>query len=124
MTTRNWRAKNTRAGCGTMYFDCYIPSTIAVSSFTEVGSFTWVAPRKITSVEYLVVGGGGGGGGAYDTGSAGGGGAGLVVSGTLSVTPGTTYIITVGDGGEGGTNTDAGAAGLISTFDTITRNIC
>jgi hypothetical protein len=39
MTTRNWRAKNTRAGCGTMYFDCYIPSTVAVSKFTEVGAY-------------------------------------------------------------------------------------
>jgi hypothetical protein len=65
------------------------------------GSDSWTAPAGVTSVDYLVVGGGGGGGGAYDTGSGGGGGGGLVLTGTISVTEGDTYLITIGAGGAG-----------------------
>jgi hypothetical protein len=72
------------------------------TQFTTVGSTTWTAPAGVTSVEYLVVGGGGGSGGGYDTGGGGGGGGGMVRKGTLSVTPGDVYNITVGDGGAGG----------------------
>ena len=61
------------------------------------------APARISSVEYLVVAGGGGSGGGFDTGGGGGGGAGMVLSGSVSVTPGTIYAVTVGDGGIGGT---------------------
>lgn len=78
-------------------------ATLTITSFTTTGSTTWTAPAYTTSVEYLVVGGGGGGGGAFDTGSSGGGGAGLVLTGTVSVTPNFTYNIYVGSGGAGGT---------------------
>jgi hypothetical protein len=79
-----------------------IPEVVVVS-FTTVGSTSWTAPSYVTTVEYLVVGGGGGSGGGYDTGAGGGGGGGMVLTGTLSVVPGTTYTIVVGDGGIAGT---------------------
>jgi hypothetical protein len=41
----------------------YVPSTLTVRSFTNVGIDSWIAPAYVNSVEYLVVGGGGGGGG-------------------------------------------------------------
>ncbi len=98
-----------------------------VVSFSTVGSTTWTAPLTLTSsVEYLVVGGGGGGGGAFDTGAGGGGGAGLVLTGTVSVTPGATYNIVVGAGGIAGIGNRTGSpqetpggTGGSSSFDTI-----
>lgn len=95
----------------------------AIEIFTTVGSTTWTAPAGTTSVEYLVVGGGGGAGNGYDNAGGGGGGAGMVLTGTVSVTPGQTYDITVGDGGAGGADARAnnpGTAGSPSAFDTIT----
>lgn len=58
------------------------------------GTYSWTAPAGVTSVNYLVVAGGGGGGGDC----AGGGGGGML-TGTLSVTPSTSYTVTVGAGG-------------------------
>jgi hypothetical protein len=81
------------------------PIALTTTSFTTTGSTTWTAPAGVTSVQYLVVGGGGGGGGAYDVGGGGGGGGGLVLTGTKSVTPGSTYTIVVGAGGAGGVGT-------------------
>ena len=89
-----------------------------------------VVPRSfsITSVipvstEYLVVAGGGGGGlgnGAYREGG-GGGGAGGFKTGTLNLTPGTSYTITVGAKGSGRTgSTGFGTNGGDSIFSTIT----
>jgi hypothetical protein len=66
------------------------------------------------NVTYLVVGGGGGGG-------EGGGGAGGYLTGTLSITNGTAYAISVGAGGAGGTlGSNPGANGTSSTFASIT----
>jgi len=73
-----------------------------IATYSAVQTTTWVAPAGVTTVEYLVVGGGGGSGGGYDTGGGGGGGGGMVLTGTLSVTPGTSYNVIVGDGGIGG----------------------
>jgi hypothetical protein len=133
MTTRNWRTKSNRSGC-TVYFACknnpvsnYIPNTLTISPFTNIGTYSWTAPQYVTSVDYLIVGGGGGGGAAYDTGSAGGGGGGLVLTGSISVIPGTTYSIIVGAGGNGGNATTDGtyrqeyngSDGSTSSFSTI-----
>ena len=102
------------------------PSTTpspTIESFTSVGTTSWTAPAGVTSVEYLVVAGGGGGGNGYDNAGGGGGGAGMVLTGTLSVTPGNSYTITVGDGGVGGANAranNAGSSGENSVFDSIT----
>lgn len=99
--------------------------TIVVVNFTTVGPTGWEAPARISSVEYLVVAGGGGSGGGFDTGGGGGGGAGMVLTGSVSVTPGTIYDVVVGDGGAGGVSirspvseTD-GFPGDNSVFDSI-----
>jgi hypothetical protein len=66
------------------------------------------------NVTYLVVGGGGGGG-------EGGGGAGGYLTGTLAVTNGTSYAISVGAGGAGGAlGNNPGVNGTSSTFGSIT----
>lgn len=97
-----------------------------VLRFTS-GSGSFTAPEGITSVQYLVVGGGGGGGGIINTsgnenvGGAGGGGAGGVRSGTLTVTPFTTYNTQVGVGGVAGIGESrTGGTGGTSSFSTIT----
>lgn len=102
------------------------PPPSALLVFTNVETTSWTAPEGVFSVEYLVVGGGGGSGGGYDTGAGGGGGGGMVLTGTLSVIPGTVYTITVGDGGTAGISnrlvlpeTDGGD-GENSTFASIT----
>jgi len=79
------------------------------SYLTEAGG--WIAPRGVTSVDYLVLGGGGGGG-AWVGGGGGGGG---MLTGTRSVTT-TANAITVGAGGVGtlwgtGSTTTAARAG-------------
>jgi hypothetical protein len=97
--------------------------TLTRQSFTTVGTTSWTAPAGVRSVDYLVVGGGGGGGNGFDTGGGGGGGGGMVLTSTLSVTPTTSYTVTVGAGGTGGaairTNIN-GIAGDSSIFDSIT----
>ena len=89
------------------------------------GTYTWTAPAGVTSVSYLVVAGGGGGGGGYPTiTTGGGGGAGGMLTGTLSVTPSTSYTVTVGSGGAagagGGASGSNGGAGGNSVFASIT----
>jgi len=77
------------------------------------------------TVEYLVVAGGGGGAGIYNF-AGGGGGAGGFRTGTgFTVSPGTTYTVTVGAGGAGNAasgeeNTARGQNGNDSVFSTIT----
>ena len=99
------------------------PVAETLSTFTVVQTTDWTAPAGATTVEYLVVGGGGGAGNAYDNAGGGGGGAGMVLTGNLAVTPGTTYTVIVGDGGVGGADARAnnpGTAGSNSVFATIT----
>ena len=94
----------------------WTPNNITLSryaSFTTVGTTSWTAPAGVTSVNYLIVGGGGGGGNGYNGGGGGGGGGG-VLTGTLSVTPGNSYTVTVGTGGA--VNTNGGS----SVFATLT----
>jgi hypothetical protein len=103
MTTRNCRIKSVRSGtCGIIGGCKYVPSTLTISQYLDVGTTSWTAPAFVRSVEYLIVGGGGGSGGGFDTGGGGGGGGGMVLTGTFSVTPGITYTVTVGDGGASG----------------------
>jgi len=91
--------------------------------FTDVGSTSWTVPDGVTSVQYLVVGGGGGGGNGFDTGGGGGGAGGMVLTGTLNVSPGQSYSVTVGAGGAGGDNIRSNRNGQLggnSIFHTIT----
>ena len=69
--------------------------TYNLETITSTGTSTWVAPSGVSSIEYLIVGGGGGGGN-------GGGGGGGVLTGTYSVTVGSSYSINVGGGAAGG----------------------
>jgi hypothetical protein len=90
----------------------------SVVSYVDPGTYTWTAPTGVTSVNYLVVGGGGGGGDGVPTRTTGGGGgAGGMLTGTLSVTPGTSYTVTIGAGGASGTSP---ANGGNSVFSSIT----
>ena len=94
-----------------------VPGFRIIQQFTASG--TWTAPTGVTQVEYLVVAGGGGGGMA----GGGGGAGGLLTATGLSVTPGTSYTVTVGAGGTGGTsysNSRTATAGGNSVFSTIT----
>jgi hypothetical protein len=62
-------------------------------AFTTAGTFTWVAPAGVTKVSVVAVGGGG---------QSGGGGGGLGYRNNQSVTPGSSYTVSVGRGGIGG----------------------
>ena len=78
----------------------------------------YIAPK---TVEYLVVAGGGGGGNGN---AGGGGGGGGLLQGTVPVTAGTSYTVTVGSGGAGGAqslsdNTLVGSVGQNSVFGSI-----
>lgn len=66
-------------------------------TFDEPGTFTWIAPEKVTSVSVVAIGGGGGGPTSWSQG--GGGGGGLGWKNNIPVTPGESYTVQVGDGG-------------------------
>jgi hypothetical protein len=89
-------------------------------------TFNLISSNVITipSVEYLVVAGGGGGGNATGTnwGSGGGAGAGGYRTGTLSLTRGLQYSVSVGNGGVGapkGSTSNNSTNGGDSTFSSI-----
>ena len=79
-----------------------VTSNIA-NTFTTPGSYTWVCPSNVTSVQIECWGAGGAGGSANKLSSTalGGGGAGGAYAKMYSypVTPGTTYYLNVGSGG-------------------------
>ena len=72
-------------------------------AYDSSGTFTWVALTGVTSVSVQGGGGGGGGGKGYNgyNGGAGGSG-GMGYANNYSVTPGSSYTVTVGTGGAGG----------------------
>jgi PKD repeat protein len=84
--------------------------------WNATGISTWTAPTAIMpNVWYLVVAGGGGGG-RYG----GGGGAGGFLNGTLTVSSGSTYTVTVGTSGTGATTAAVGGSGRNSSFANTT----
>jgi hypothetical protein len=88
--------------------------------FTASGS--WTAPTGVTRVRVVVVGGGAGGagGGVGCCPSPGGiGGSGGLAVGNFSVTPGTSYTVTVGGAGTGGAINAFGTSGGTSSFDSF-----
>ena len=99
---------------------------MAVSRFPEAtnrqtdftSSGTWTAPSGVYSAQFLVVGAGGGGGGTTqlvtEYSISGGGGGGAVKQINLSVTPGTSYTVTIGAKGTGGSGAAAGGSGGFS----------
>lgn len=88
-----------------------------VQSYTS-GTTTWTAPDGVTKTDYLVVAGGAGGGPSY---GGGGGAGGFRTATNYSVTPLSSYTVTVGTYGNGSNAwTDPGLNGSDSVFATIT----
>lgn len=81
--------------------------------FTKAGSYTWVAPAGITSVNVVCIGGGGAGGVQWSSG--GGGGGGLGWKNNIPVSPGSSYTVVVGAGGSNGVTTTIKATNAQST---------
>lgn len=83
---------------------------------------TWVCPPGVELIRLTVVGGGGSGAKTDNNGTyvGGGGGGGGISENTVSVTPGTSYTITIGNGGASvsGINTP-GNAGASSSFGSL-----
>ena len=95
-------------------------SAVAKGAQTFTSSGTWTAPSGVTAVNYIVAAGGGGGGAGVNATSnadynfcTGGGAGGEVLRGTLSVTPGTSYAVTVGAGGAGATISGTGTSTIV-----------
>ncbi|WP_310560128.1 choice-of-anchor D domain-containing protein [Flavobacterium sp.] len=91
-------------------------------TYNTAGTYTFTVPTGIISIDIEVWGAGGAGGGATANNSAGGGGAGggYVKKVAMSVTPGSTYTVTVGAGGTGGaTNGGTGNASWFGSAATI-----
>ena len=88
-------------------------------TFSNTTACTWTVPAGVTSASTILLVGGGGGSGYY--GNAGGGGAGaLVVTTNYSLTPGSTFDITVGAGGAKTTNgAGGGSNGTASIFGSV-----
>lgn len=103
---------------------------VYVNEQTFTASGSWTVPSGVASAQVILVGAGGGGGGGSQTVAGGGGGGGAVVVKNLTVTPGTTYTVTIGAGGQGGqgslnsatdyVNTLPGANGGATSFGSIT----
>jgi hypothetical protein len=99
--------------------------TQKVQEFTSTGTF--VTPSNVSSIEvFLVAGGGGGGGGGANNssgnnsiGAGGGGGGGVTLKRFLSVTPGTSYTVTIGAAGSGGTGASNATAGGNTSFGAL-----
>lgn len=92
-----------------------------ILQFTPKSPSIWVCPPQVTSVLAEAWGSGGGGGGTQNAGGTGGGGGGGGGYGhsIVSVTPGTSYTVTVGVGGTAGAATPTnGGNGNVSWFST------
>ena len=87
----------------------------ATDVFTQSG--TWKCPAGVKSIHVILFGGGGAGSSSGDGSGGCGGAGGHMKSATLSVTPGTTYAITIGAGGKASTTT--GGAGGATSFSTL-----
>ena len=123
-----WQLINSNINCPAGA-SCSFSGNYMVINWAIPGSYTWMVPTGVTSVQYLVVGGGGSGGShAAGGGGAGGfrdsvpgeitGGGGSAVP-VLCLTPGNSIAITVGAGGLAPTELYAsgksGAASSIAT---------
>jgi len=93
-----------------------VKATNSAGTGPESAASNSVTPNTSVSTEYLVVAGGGAGGYSY----AGAGGAGGLLSGTLTVTPGSNYTVTVGAGSAANLlNNTVAAQGSPSVFSSI-----
>jgi hypothetical protein len=90
-------------------------------TYSTAGVYNWTCPAGVTSLSVACWGGGGGGGfGGTAAGSGGdGGGGGAYSIKTVTVTPGTTYVITVGAGGA--SDTEGGDSWFGSTVTVLAK---
>jgi hypothetical protein len=97
-----------------------VSGTPGSATFASAGQPSWTAPTGVSAVTVQAWGAGGGGGGSekyyYGSGAAGGGGGGGFSTGTVPVTAGSSYQVTVGAGGQGGSGTSSGNSGGASSF--------
>ena len=105
----------------TITYNFTINATDGVNTIPRTFSITSI---DLVPTEFLVVAGGGGGGNATGTnwGSGGGAGAGGYRTGTLSLTKGLQYLVSVGNGGVGapkGSSLNNATNGGDSTFSSI-----
>jgi hypothetical protein len=97
----------------------YVDATQGWAALSTGSVGTSPLPQPYTT-SYVLVAAGGGGGYNY----AGGGGAGGMVTGTIGLTPGSTYTITIGGGGAGATTgPSVSNDGGNSTFPGITTAV-
>lgn len=92
--------------------------------YNSAGTFSWTCPAGTNRVRVTMWAGGGGGGGTATAASsvASSGGAGEYRRGIFTVSPGTTYAVTVGAGGTlgaGGSSPVSGGMGGTSSFSNL-----
>lgn len=113
---------------GTLVTTAGIPAQGQLQEQLFTSSGSWTAPAGVTRVYAVVVGGGGGGGSGNQTCTLGnGGGPGGSAVGAYSVTPGTSYTVTIGSGGTGGSlgfnNATAGGTSSFGAFLSATGGL-
>ncbi len=80
--------------------------------YTTPGSYTFVVPASQTKpLSFVLAGGGGGGGGGQSSGGGGGGASGVLISGSVLFSPGSSMTVIVGAGGTGGGSAISGNQG-------------
>jgi len=89
---------------------------VFINEATFTASGTWTAPAGVTSAQVILVGAGGGGGGGSREVAGGGGAGGQVIVKNITVTPGTTYSMTIGAGGQGGQGATTSSTDVINTL--------
>jgi hypothetical protein len=98
-------------------------SQVTSGSLGSSNSSSFTVPANVTKINVRIWAAGGGGGGKSDWHEGGGGGGGGFAQGTLVVTPGTVFNITVGAGGSAGSNVNNsqtdGSQGGASIFGTV-----
>jgi hypothetical protein len=101
----------------------YSITVLAITSgeqvYTSAGTYTWVAPAGVNSVNVVAVGGGGGGGLYFGWG---GGGGGLGWKNNIPVTSGNSYTVVVGAGGVSLNSTITGSDGDYSAGSASSGN--
>jgi hypothetical protein len=102
--------KTTFIGNGT---NGILGQSYTVETFNGTGTCNWVAPARVETASVLVVAGGGGGGSRH---SGGGGGGGVLYATNYSLTPGSSYSLSVGKGGAGAQTSGLGSLGEVSFF--------
>lgn len=101
---------------GTSWVSTTLPAatTPQLRTVTFASSGSWTAPTGVTKIFAAVVGAGGGGGQSSGSDDGGYGGYGGIAIGELTVTPGTSYTITIGAGGSGNNGGTGGTGGTTS----------